>query len=224
MKKKEEIGDVEKHLKEGRTPRFSYIFPIIKDNKVLGVIVSKFSLDKEFHSIEHFQKALIKYLVLSIIVFFPVFFILLNISIISPIKKLVKASLKLSQGNFKIDLNTVDRNDEIGTFSKTFLKMAKNLRSNYERYLSFQVVELLSQKSGFIENVKIQKVATIMFCDLANFTQFSQNISAEILTSFLNSYFENMTEIIFKYNGTLDKYIGDGIIIRKKIIIFQKIL
>ncbi len=51
---------------------------------------------------------------------------------------------------------------------------------------------------------------TILFSDIRNFTAMSENQDPEEVINFLNSYFNDMIEILFRYNGTLDKTMGDG--------------
>jgi adenylate cyclase len=53
--------------------------------------------------------------------------------------------------------------------------------------------------------------ATILFTDIIDFTQLAERISPRETNIILNQYFSTMTDIIFSYDGTLDKYIGDGL-------------
>jgi adenylate cyclase len=53
--------------------------------------------------------------------------------------------------------------------------------------------------------------ATVLFMDIVNFTSKAESMSPIEVSQFLNNIFTEMTDIIFKYNGTLDKYIGDAI-------------
>jgi adenylate cyclase len=55
------------------------------------------------------------------------------------------------------------------------------------------------------------KELSIMFSDIRSFTTLSEGLSPDDLVHLLNEYFGAMTEIIFSYQGTLDKYIGDAI-------------
>jgi class 3 adenylate cyclase len=54
---------------------------------------------------------------------------------------------------------------------------------------------------------------TICFSDLKGFTEATENMEPEDTITLLNQYFTEMTRIIFKYGGTLDKFMGDGILI-----------
>jgi class 3 adenylate cyclase len=80
------------------------------------------------------------------------------------------------------------------------------------RFFSTQVKEkILSTK----ENLRLggeRKKVTILFADLQGFTSMSEKIDHEIVVEILNSYFSVMTPIIFQYNGTLDKLMGDGML------------
>jgi adenylate cyclase len=50
---------------------------------------------------------------------------------------------------------------------------------------------------------------TVLFADIRDFTSLSEHMSAEQLKDYLNAYLSPMTEVIFKYHGTIDKYVGD---------------
>ncbi len=56
-----------------------------------------------------------------------------------------------------------------------------------------------------------KKVVTIMFSDIENFTHYSSKMEPDDIHRLLNEYFEAMTEIVFKYQGTVDKFMGDGL-------------
>ncbi len=56
-----------------------------------------------------------------------------------------------------------------------------------------------------------KEVITIMFCDIRGFTAYCDNRDSQEVLTVVNEYFEAMTEVVFKYDGTVDKYIGDCI-------------
>jgi adenylate cyclase len=53
---------------------------------------------------------------------------------------------------------------------------------------------------------------TILFADVKNYTTYSESRSPEEVVRILNDYLASMTDIIIKYDGTLDKFLGDGIL------------
>ena len=58
-----------------------------------------------------------------------------------------------------------------------------------------------------------RKKLTIFFSDIVNFTSITESMEAEELSGFLNFYLTNMCEIALKYGGTIDKFIGDSVMI-----------
>jgi len=87
-------------------------------------------------------------------------------------------------------------------------------RQRLERFHSPEVVDLIINREDVDEERLMapdEKLVTVLFTDIVNFTPFSEKLSPGEVSLQLNQYFGKMTDIVFKYNGTLDKYIGDAI-------------
>ncbi len=85
-------------------------------------------------------------------------------------------------------------------------------RDRFSRLLSPNVAEQVI--SGALEVKKggtLVRECTVFNSDIRGFTRMSEGASAESMVELLNDYFESMVEVIFKYEGTLDKFMGDGI-------------
>ncbi|MGC8737947.1 MAG: adenylate/guanylate cyclase domain-containing protein [Candidatus Hydrogenedens sp.] len=84
-------------------------------------------------------------------------------------------------------------------------------RENFRRFLPDIVVEQIISKGSAIQLGGEKKRVTTMFCDIRGSSQMAERLSPQELLFLLNEHFTAMTEIIFAWNGTLDKYIGDEI-------------
>ena len=83
-------------------------------------------------------------------------------------------------------------------------------RSALERFLSPEVVEMVATNPKVRLGGVNQRV-TVMFADIRNFTPMSESMEPERVVEILNEYFTRVTDVIFDYRGTLDKYIGDAV-------------
>lgn len=86
-----------------------------------------------------------------------------------------------------------------------------NTKRMMERYLPPQLVDELYKKNVNIEPGGVVRKVTILFSDIRSFTTISERLDANSVVSILNSYLSVMTEIIFRFKGTIDKFIGDAI-------------
>jgi adenylate cyclase len=90
---------------------------------------------------------------------------------------------------------------------------SKILISVLNKYVSPEVAKHITMLEVEQSNSGIKKVITVMFADIRGFTAMSENMDPKDISNLLNEYFNKMTAIIFKNNGTIDKFIGDAIMV-----------
>jgi adenylate cyclase len=90
-------------------------------------------------------------------------------------------------------------------------KEKKAIQGMFSNYVSKSVVEELLKHPEKLELGGEDKEITVLFSDIRGFTTLSENLTPQELVAHLNQYLSAMTDIIFKYEGTLDKYVGDEI-------------
>jgi len=87
----------------------------------------------------------------------------------------------------------------------------RQVKSIFGQYVPPQHIDELLESPESISTAGERKNLTVLFADIRNFTQISEKMPADELKQLLNEYFSPMTEIIFKHQGTIDKYVGDMI-------------
>ena len=88
----------------------------------------------------------------------------------------------------------------------------RKIRKTFSQYLSPGVIALIEKDpQKYIRPGGETKELTVMFSDIRGFTTLSEGLSADELVLLLNEYLGEMTDVIFRSLGTLDKYIGDAI-------------
>jgi len=125
---------------------------------------------------------------------------LLSNYLTNPIQDLVEGVKSIAKGDFDQRIEKKS-NDEIGDLTEAFNEMTKSLKEKeqikdaFRRYVSHQVAEEIFKN----------------FADIRGFTPLAERLPAEEVVSLLNDVLTSMTNSIFRYEGTIDKFLGDGL-------------
>ncbi len=113
--------------------------------------------------------------------------------------------------NFTIPAMTLTGNVLLVSLYRALVeeKEKRKVRTAFGQYLSPEVIRRLLVNPRLVEPRKTD--ITVMFSDIRGFTSISEKLDAQDLALFLNQYLSDMTRIVFKHHGTLDKYIGDAV-------------
>src|SRR5947209_13471726 len=84
-------------------------------------------------------------------------------------------------------------------------------RANYSRFMPEYVVQQILENPDSFKLGGVNQTLTVLFADIRGFTRLSEHAPPERVVQLLNNYFTAMSDIIFAHGGTLDKYIGDGL-------------
>lgn len=87
----------------------------------------------------------------------------------------------------------------------------RKLKSLFSRYVSPSIVETILENPSALNLGGERKRMTVFFSDIRDFTSLSESVEPEDLVAYLNAYLDRMTDIVFKHEGVLDKYIGDAV-------------
>ncbi len=165
--------------------------------------------------------------------------VVLSLAFIRPVRRVNDALARVALGDFRPRVQVPNR-DEFGTLSKNLNSMIQELSVVYDdlqslndnlqkrvdehvreldratslkRYLSPQLAESILAGGRSIDLTSRREDLTILFSDIRGFTPMSERMEPEELVDLLNQYLTAMTEIVFENGGTLDKYVGDALMV-----------
>jgi class 3 adenylate cyclase len=143
-----------------------------------------------------------------VMILFLILSLFLRRTIITPVKLIGHVCSEVTRGNFREKV-FIKAKDEIGDLGNKINTMVDGL---YER---FELSKFVS--SATIQSIKNSDKGTkteiaIFFSDIRGFTSFSEKLSPEAVVTHLNKILNVQTEIIQRYGGDIDKYVGDEIV------------
>jgi class 3 adenylate cyclase len=142
--------------------------------------------------------------------------------IVKPLYQLNSTAKTFIKGNwFKV--LRIERNDEVGQLTDSFNKMAEHIRKlirnlkrlnrSYERFVPKEFIGLLQKES--VTDVKVgnchEREMSVLFADIRNFTTLSEGMTPKENFEFVNRYLSSIVPSVHKYDGVIDKYIGDAV-------------
>lgn len=87
----------------------------------------------------------------------------------------------------------------------------RRIRNAFSHYLSANILSQALKDPSLLKLGGVRRKIAVLFCDIRNFTSYCESRPPEEAVVVLNEFFEEMTKVIIRHGGTLDKYMGDEV-------------
>jgi len=192
---------------------FEFIKTIVYLKKRIGItriIYDKNAIRKE---VDHIKELTLNTAIIVVLISF-IFVYIVAWRMSKPILKIAEAAIEVEKGNLDINLN-INSLDEVGILAHEFNSMVKELREKFHmmKFVSKSTVSMIKDKSDS-EDLKLggsHKDLAFLFSDVRGFTAMTEKNKPEAVVAILNEYLDLQSRVIKKYNGDIDKFVGDEI-------------
>jgi adenylate cyclase len=180
---------------------------------VVGILEVDYKVDKFLMALARKRNYLLL-TVLGVLLIGILISFLIAYTFTRPIRRLQEASQEIIEGNYDVQLK-VRSQDEIGRLTESFNKMAESLAERFHmlKYISPHTKEMIHKlRNKEISEKGERKNVTIFFSDIRGFTAYSEKRFPEEVVSLLNVFLKIQADIIKRFGGTIDKYVGDEVV------------
>lgn len=200
-------------LVEEKDGLLTFVSPIIFRSTTVGYTVVSFS---DSFIQEQVRRAMKRVTVTGLVAAGAVMLLSIPLSsgLLRPIFRLFEGTKEIAMGNFDYRIPEI-RKDELGTLVKSFNRMASELKKKeilsgvFNRYVSPHLADEILKDPEKIRLGGDRREVTVMFADIRGFTSIARGLPPEETVELLNRYFTVITEVIFRFEGTVDKFMGD---------------
>jgi len=196
----------------------TFAAPIVFRDTRVGYTVISFS--REFIR-EKVHDAINTVIVITLLVIVAGWIVSIPIAagLLRPLFRLLKGTQEIAIGNLGYRIPPTKGNDEVGNLVDSFNQMASELQKKeilkgaLNRYVSKEVADEILARPEDIRLGGDNRRVTVIFTDIRKFTSLSIQMPPKEIVELLNRYFTMVTEVAFRFGGTVDKFIGDAVMI-----------
>jgi class 3 adenylate cyclase len=184
--------------------------PASRGSKAVYVIAV--SIDRELAAYQTLENVILGVGLLSLILaIIGAFFIAQGIT--SPLRKLVRGTEEIRKGNYDVQMD-IKSKSEIGKLAQSFNEMVYGLKERFlmSKFISSSTVRMIRKDGGNVQLGGERRAVTVFFSDIRGFTALSERVEPEIVIDMLNTYLSVQARIVTKYNGVVDKFVGDELV------------
>ena len=177
-----------------------------------SVYVIAVSIDQALATFQKIENVILVVAIFALVLAIVGAFLLAQ-GITSPLRKLVHGTEQIRSGNYDFHLD-VQSKDEIGMLAQSFNEMVLGLKERFlmSKFISSSTVRMIQRNVGKIHLGGERRNVTVFFSDIRGFTAYSERVEPEVVIEMLNLYLSTQAKIVTKYNGIIDKYVGDELI------------
>jgi class 3 adenylate cyclase len=196
------------------------VVPIKSDpsTTLIGTLTIDFSIESMYDVVYSLETIIISISV-AVFLFLSIGIVLLvRFLIVKPIHRFFPTLEHIERGDFSL-LIPIHNNDEINQLAQHVNTMADGLKERefvkdtFSRYVPKKVVDQLLERKIRPKLEGELREVTVFFSDIRGFTRMTERLGAEQIVHLLNRYFSAMTDIAISYEGMIDKFSGDEIMI-----------
>ncbi len=201
---------LEREQRSDRYPRLTVVVPL-QTEEGTWLLMGKFSMVMDFENLAIITRRIHEALALTGLLLAVTLGLAIHFLVLRPVHCLTEVAQKVGAGNLGVEAHC-EASREFDTLSHTFNEMIAGLRRVWERFLPPQLVaRIIHDPESALELGGERREVTVLFGDVRNFTPVAAQMEPEAIVEQLNELFTHLTEIIFAHEGTLDKYLGDGV-------------
>jgi adenylate cyclase len=182
-------------------------------NPIRGIVEVSLSTEMAASAQEDTNKIVMQTTALTVVTLFLFLVVLLQLLVIRPVREISGVASSIGKGELDVEVkHSNSSGDEVARLGFGINSMIRDLRTKFqlEKFVSKGAKEA-AQSGGLRTSAEggERTDATILFSDIRGFTAYSEQVEAEEVVEMLNRLLRAQTDIVHKFAGDVDKFVGD---------------